>query len=201
MHKHLFSARNALFYSFGSSKQPIYANALNWDLHADPKSIWAVTGPSANTFLSSTLLGRARSSPIEGRRWPFLEGKEGYLLDQVIQRVAFKTRLEARGPSVSGEFTDYTSRYGGLREEDRLTLFEHLQEYLQAAGLPSETRIIHDFASRFEMSHLLPMPLVALSNGQTRRARVVRALLAKPELLVLEEPFSQSQSSKVYNSC
>lgn len=201
MYKHLFSARNALFYSFGASKQPIYANALNWDLHADPKTIWAVTGPSANTFLSSTLLGRARASPIEGRRWPFLEGKEGYLLDQVIQRVAFKTRLEARGPSVSGEFTDYTSRYGGLREEDRLTLFEHLQEYLQAAGLPSNMETIHDFASRFEMSHLLPMPLVALSNGQTRRARVVRALLAKPELLVLEEPFSQSQSSCSYKSC
>jgi ABC-type Mn2+/Zn2+ transport system ATPase subunit len=34
----------------------------------------------------------------------------------------------------------------------------------------------------------LDLPLVALSNGQTRRARVVKALLAQPELLLLDEP-------------
>ncbi|KAF8994779.1 hypothetical protein BDQ17DRAFT_1330910 [Cyathus striatus] len=37
---------------------------------------------------------------------------------------------------------------------------------------------------------LLDLPLVALSNGQMRRARIVKAILRKPELLLLDEPLS-----------
>src|SRR5439155_16913243 len=35
----------------------------------------------------------------------------------------------------------------------------------------------------------LPLSLIKLSNGQMRRARLARALLARPELLILDEPF------------
>jgi len=52
-------------------------------------------------------------------------------------------------------------------------------------------------AQRFEelteklgLKHLLDLPLVALSNGQTRRARIIKALLEQPEILLLDEPLS-----------
>ena len=35
------------------------------------------------------------------------------------------------------------------------------------------------------------MPVANLSNGQTRRARIAKALLNKPELLLLDDPFSK----------
>jgi len=38
---------------------------------------------------------------------------------------------------------------------------------------------------------LLEGSLMNLSNGQQRRARIVKALLHDPEMLVLDEPYSQ----------
>ena len=78
----------------------------------------------------------------------------------------------------------------GLRDEDLLTLNDHLLEHLTALGLEPSQQLIDDAAARLSILDLLPLPLIALSNGQTRRARIVRALLANPEVLILEEPFS-----------
>ncbi|KAG2050943.1 hypothetical protein BDR06DRAFT_625528 [Suillus hirtellus] len=44
--------------------------------------------------------------------------------------------------------------------------------------------IFEDLTSRLGLSSL------ALSNGQTRRARIVKAILSEPELLVLDEPLT-----------
>ncbi|KAG1898991.1 uncharacterized protein F5891DRAFT_1190175 [Suillus fuscotomentosus] len=50
--------------------------------------------------------------------------------------------------------------------------------------------IFEDLTSRLGLSSLLDLPLIALSNGQTRRARIVKAILSEPELLVLDEPLT-----------
>jgi ABC-type molybdate transport system ATPase subunit len=49
-----------------------------------------------------------------------------------------------------------------------------------------------DLAGKLGLNPLLDLPLVALSNGQTRRARILKALLSIPELLLLDEPLSAS---------
>ena len=40
------------------------------------------------------------------------------------------------------------------------------------------------------VDHLLDLPSVSLSSGQTRRARIAAALLSKPVLLLLEDPMA-----------
>ncbi|GHJ86046.1 hypothetical protein NliqN6_2448 [Naganishia liquefaciens] len=90
-------------------------------------------------------------------------------------------------PSHNGEFTDYTARYGALQEEDKDTLLEFFQESLFPA--PTD-QAIDAVASILGIQHLLSLPLVALSSGQTRRARIAAGLLARPRLLILEDPFA-----------
>ena len=52
--------------------------------------------------------------------------------------------------------------------------------------------IFDELSAKLGLSSLLDLPLVALSNGQTRRARIVKAILGQPELLLLDEPLSLS---------
>lgn len=40
------------------------------------------------------------------------------------------------------------------------------------------------------INHLLDLPTVSLSSGQTRRARIASALLTQPVLLLLEDPLA-----------
>ena len=113
----------------------------------------------------------------------------------------------AHRPSSAGSvFYDYTARYGAVWEEDRITLRESMfGEYdflnLRPKGHVSKTpeeravdemkkAIFDELSAKLDLSSLLDLPLVALSNGQTRRARIVKAILGQPELLLLDEPLS-----------
>jgi energy-coupling factor transporter ATP-binding protein EcfA2 len=50
--------------------------------------------------------------------------------------------------------------------------------------------LFETLVAQLELKELLDLPMIALSNGQTRRARIVKAILRKPELLLLDEPLS-----------
>ncbi|KAF8546650.1 P-loop containing nucleoside triphosphate hydrolase protein [Imleria badia] len=113
----------------------------------------------------------------------------------------------AHRPSSAGSaFYDYTARYGAVREEDRITLRESMfgeYDFLnirpkgQVLKTPEERAadevkkvIFDELSAKLGLSSLLDLPLVALSNGQTRRARIVKAILGQPELLLLDEPLT-----------
>jgi ABC-type molybdenum transport system ATPase subunit/photorepair protein PhrA len=74
-----------------------------------------------------------------------------------------------------------------MREEDRVTLRQHFLESVD----PEEASTVIQVAESLELKRYLDLPLVALSNGQTRRARIVRALLRRPKVLLLDEPLSR----------
>ena len=99
---------------------------------------------------------------------------------KLIRHLAF-----ARPPP-SGEFTDFTARYGALQEEDKLSF----RETLSALHPIPTSKDIEDVAKVMRIDHLLDLPSVSLSSGQTRRARIAAALLSKPVLLLLEDPMA-----------
>lgn len=64
-----------------------------------------------------------------------------------------------------------------------------LQQYLNDDEKNNEN--IQRVAKQLNIEHLLNLSFVKLSNGQTRRARIARALLRNPSMLVLDEPLSK----------
>jgi hypothetical protein len=74
-----------------------------------------------------------------------------------------------------------------LQEEDKDTLLQFFRESLFPA--PTDDAIAA-IASILRIEHLLHLPLVALSSGQTRRSRIAAGLLAAPRMLILEDPFA-----------
>lgn len=91
-------------------------------------------------------------------------------------------------PSTTGEFTDYTARYGALQEEDKLTVRQRLETSFGPSAQAAKN--VFEAMVMLGMQHLVDMPYIALSSGQTRRARIATALMTRPAMMLLEEPMA-----------
>ena len=100
-----------------------------------------------------------------------------------------------------------SARYESRREDTDFSVLDYLKgntELNPSQKLGDETLAQHDVdkvIADLRLAKLVHMPVGNLSNGQTRRARIAKALLKKPELLLLDEPFSTTNTVRCGKSC
>ncbi|MBA4188820.1 MAG: molybdenum transport ATP-binding protein [Planctomycetaceae bacterium] len=158
-------------------------SGLNWTFREG--EAWAVVGAtgSGKTTLAEVIRGKQL---ITGEvRWPLLDrlrarGRRVDYPSQVIAHVSFKE--ESRLFSYAGHY--YQQRFEFADSDEPLSLAQFLR-----SGTNATDAEVNAIADRLGVREQLSQPFMTLSNGQTRRSRLARALLAKPELLILDDPF------------
>ncbi len=161
----IFLTLEGVSVTLGGSK---LLDGLDWIIRRGEQ--WAVVGPSGSgkTVLAHTLLGRhfalGRISP-EGRRITMVEQQHWF-----------------RGlPGATDLY--YQQRFNSADADATITVAEELA----AAGVPLGPD--REWFDRLHVLVLLPKPLIQLSNGENKRVQLAIALLEKPELVILDNPF------------
>jgi ABC-type Fe3+/spermidine/putrescine transport system ATPase subunit len=89
------------------------------------------------------------------------------------------------------------ARGGGFVFQDQalwphMTVAENIGFPLEARGMPARERAaaVEEAAARFEIAHRLAQRPGTLSGGERQRVALARAVVARPRVLLLDEPFA-----------
>ncbi len=216
---------NATFYRQHPSSAPLVGQTaapnpplfpgLTFSLPSFPSEPqhWSILGPSGagKTSFLEVLRGQHLCFPPGGRSYPYLSSDEIAAKDHrlrfpghAFQYVGFNgERGGWCGSATRGAYL--SARYESRREETDFSLLDYLKGHTELNPLDEQEgrytvdamleRVVMDL----RLEELVDMPVGNLSNGQTRRARIAKALLGQPEVLLLDEPFSMSDIVSIGN--
>jgi energy-coupling factor transporter ATP-binding protein EcfA2 len=201
----LLTLRNATFHRTPNSP-PIFRNTTFTLPTTTPAQKWTVLGPSKSTFLS-ILRGSLTAAPPTSRSYPLLSAHNKWPYSS-IQLCNFGGEGGMLSGGTGGD--GYVSaRYETLRERFDQTLEEWLSDSLESRLNPYEEAsperlaeeqreaaanqlLLQQVMRELRLEELKEQAVMTLSNGQSRRARLAQALLKRPELLLVDEPFCRS---------
>lgn len=153
----------------------------NFTWHWQEGQHWLLTGAvgSGKTTVAEALMGRCRSS---AGGLTFFDGGEAVSIYQVKPRMHYLAFTEDTHKLRFGDVFYYQQRYQAMESDAGLEVHEYLFGK-KTPAIPAEL-------APLQLEPLLDRRFIQLSNGQTRRVRLAKSLLAHPQLLILEDVFS-----------
>lgn len=145
---------------------------VNWRI--DEGEQWAVIGPNG--------AGKTLIADIMQRKFAFKEGEvlfcgDGKVSD-FIKSIAFKDIYSLADCRNSY----YQQRWHSTETDEMPTVEQLLREHLGSEDLK-------EVLTLFGIEDLLPKRLIFLSSGELRKFLIVRTLLSRPRILILDNPF------------
>lgn len=151
---------------FGAFSQPITLNVAS-------NERLAVLGPKKSQLLN-ILAGKVVANPPQALSYPSF-GKDIWP-SQAIEMVMFDNSSRLKAPYLS-------ARYESFRDEFDYSLRRVLEDTANdKADLDQVSKVLR-------LDSLLDRWVVSLSNGQMRRAKIALALLKRPKVLIVDEPY------------
>jgi ABC-type dipeptide/oligopeptide/nickel transport system ATPase component len=151
------------------------------------------------TAFLQILRGQLLCFPPTARSYPYLlsdkiaaKNPKLRFPERAIEYVGFDVGRKAFGGAY------LSARYESRVEETDFSLAQYLtgitglnvgEEYVKER-LPDQDAMLQ-VVKDLELEPYFHKPVSTLSNGQSRRARIGKALLSKPEMLLLDAPFSK----------
>lgn len=168
---------NILYVSEGVARHPLYrmAEPVNFSMAADEQLAIVGDNASGKSILVGILLGR----------YPLLQNEVVYhfpngtsnLVSDHIKYMAFR---DSYGDADSTTY--YQQRWNMMEQDD----FDLVQDLLHVGNDPDFRRTLFDL---FDIDEMLEKPIIQLSSGEMRKFQLVKVLLARPSVLVLDNPF------------
>jgi molybdate transport system ATP-binding protein len=164
---------------------------LNFTLK--PGQHWVVLGENGSGK-SSFLEALAGKLPVVGSTFEHPIGPLREAVELVPKDFSFH-----RVVASAAQF--YQQRFNSQTADEAPTVRELLQNQLKPIGTVDEASVrllpplyheawLNEVASWVQIAHLLDRRFTSLSNGETRRTLLARSLLRRPQVLLLDNPFS-----------
>ncbi|MEJ7768680.1 MAG: ATP-binding cassette domain-containing protein [Chitinophagaceae bacterium] len=85
----------------------------------------------------------------------------------------------------------YQQRFNSCDSEDAITVEEDLNNHIANRMVGNNyQKEVEEVVELLKLRKLLPVRLIQLSNGENKRVQVAKALLLKPTILLLDNPFT-----------
>lgn len=188
----IFKLLNALFRLTnisGATKGYIFSKPIADFKVTSPRSgagFWGVLGPQKSKFLEIAA-SKHIAEPGISRTYPNLVNTSCE-----VQHLSFNDNSGLDKVHLSARYESYSYK-GQLEASDDVNSVKNYitgaNNYNQNPENAASDTTVEKVLSLFDLQHLQTKWVNSLSNGQMRRARIAKALVSQPKLLVIDDPF------------